>query len=171
MLRTLLTAALVLSIAAPVLAAEPAEQKAEAKPASSAMKVLKNLLTGLQKSAVEGRYRRVRTSAVASVRGAGQEDTDSSKPYWKGGLSEKAAAQQRKERDQLAEAVQMALSGKTDEGSAKLDAFEQEHPKTKLKKEVAEIRARIAEIKAQGGSPDAVEAEPTEAPAQDPDKE
>ncbi|HAH04902.1 MAG TPA: hypothetical protein DCM05_00015 [Elusimicrobia bacterium] len=176
MLKIALTGLFIFAAAAPARAADaarPEEKKAEA-PASatpagkSTRQWFKNLLTGLQKSAVEGKYKRVRASAVASVRGAGQEEADPNKPYWKGGLSEKAAAQVRKEREQLASAVELALSGQAEEARARLDAFEKDNPKSTLKKEVQDIRAKLEDLK---GSEDEAAGTPEPEPTPEPEND
>ena len=124
----------------------------------------KNLLTGLQKSAVEGRYHSGRTSAVAAVRGAGQEEVDAKKPHWKGALSDRQAAEFKKEREEFAAAVELILAGKLAEGSAKLDAFEAAHQKSRLLRDVREARQKLEELKKQGA-----ESKPEPKPEQKPE--
>ncbi|MBI5242674.1 MAG: hypothetical protein HY922_03190 [Elusimicrobia bacterium] len=165
-----------LVIAAPVFAAESAPEKPAqaAKPkAKSGLKWFKQLMQGLQKSAVEGHHRKVRISAVASVRGEPQEKSKGL--YWKGSLSEKQAAQYDKERQEFAAAVELIIAGKLDEGGAKLDAFEGDHPKSKLLKEVQDARRKLQDLKKQDPAGEkgaetapAVE-EKKEAPAQAPE--
>ncbi|HAH07355.1 MAG TPA: hypothetical protein DCM05_12680 [Elusimicrobia bacterium] len=144
--------------AQPAAPEKGAEAARPAKPAGSQW--FKNLLMGLQKSAVESRYRRVRSSAVASVRGAGQEEADPQKPYWKGGLSERQALQTRKEREEFAGAVDAILAGRYDEGGAKLDEFGKAHPASKYLNDVKDARAKLEELRAHG----AVAEEPAPAP-------
>ena len=157
--RMLVIGLSVLATAAPArcaesAAAEKAAPAAASEPAKGGglLKWFKQLKTGLEKSAVEGRYRKVRAGAVAAVRGAGQDDVDPKKPYWKGGLSDKKAAEYNKERAEFKAAVDAILKGEFDEGSKKLDEFEAAHPKSKLMSDVKEARAKLAELKAQGAA-------------------
>jgi hypothetical protein len=157
MLKILLSAVLSLvpglGMAAEAQPAAPEKGAPAAPPARPAgSQWFKNLLMGLQKSAVEGRYRRIRTSAVASVRGAGQEEVDPAKPYWKGGLSDKQAVQTSKERTEFAGAVDAIMAGRYDEGGAKLDEFENAHPKSKYLKDVQDARVKLEELKVQSGA-------------------
>lgn len=126
-----------------------------------------NWKSALERSAVEGRYRRLRTAtAVAAVRGAGQEAADPSKPYWKGGWSEKRSAERQKERAELASAVQLILDGKTAEARAALDAFEKAHPASSFKDDVAAGRAKLEELeKAAAPKPEPAPAAAPAAPA------
>jgi hypothetical protein len=101
----------------------------------------------LERSAVESRYRRgMRTTAVAAVRGAGQGGEDPELPYWKGTWSDKKMAQRLKEREELAQAVELILGGKAAEGAAALAAFEKKHPKSSLLADVHEAQAKLAEM-------------------------
>lgn len=153
--------AVALSVLAPALPARCAQAAsgdktgAAVEPAKGGglLKWFKQLKTGLEKSAVEGRYRKVRAGAVAAVRGAGQEDIDPKKPYWKGGLSDKKATEYKKERDEFKAAVDAILKGDFEGGSKKLDEFEAAHPRSKLLPDVKEARAKLADLKAQGGVP------------------
>ncbi len=160
-IRMLVVALSVLATAVPARCAEPAAAEKAAAPAASApakggglLKWFKNVKTSLEKSAVQGRYRKVRAGAVAAVRGAGQDDVDPKKPYWKGGLSDKKAAEYNKERAEFKVAVDAILKGDFDGGAKKLDEFEAAHPRSKLMSDVKEARAKLAELKAQGGAPE-----------------
>ena len=105
----------------------------------------KNWKQGLEKTVVESRYRRVRTTSVAAVRGDDQA-SDVHKPYWKGSISDKKAAQSMAERKELAAAVDLILAGKKDEASKKLDAFEAAHPKSQYLPDVKEARSKLAQL-------------------------
>ncbi|MFA6030423.1 MAG: hypothetical protein WC969_11255 [Elusimicrobiota bacterium] len=134
-------------VSAQTNAPAPSAEAAPAPAKSSLSQWFKNLKTALEKSAVEGRYRRVRTTAVAAVRGAGQE-TKKDEIYWKSGVSDKAKAQVLKERKEFEAAVALVLEGKLDEADAKLDAFVKDHPKSKFLPDVKEAKAKIAELRA-----------------------
>ncbi|MFH1726054.1 MAG: hypothetical protein ABII00_15710 [Elusimicrobiota bacterium] len=167
---------LVALIAFLTLAAAPrpalwAENKPPAR--RSLMSWFKHWKQALEKSAVEARYRNVRTTAVAAVRGAGQAGADPSKPYWKGTWSDKKAAERMKEREELAEAVSLIIEGKTEGARAKLDAFEKSHPESSFLPDVREGRAKLDELKAEAGASDpgsdegeAASGEPAEAEAE-----
>ncbi|MDE2293263.1 MAG: hypothetical protein KGL53_14365 [Elusimicrobia bacterium] len=101
----------------------------------------------LVRTAVEGRYRTLHSmTAVAAVRGERQDSADPQAPYWKGGWTEKRAAERKKERAELADAVQLILDGKTGEAQAAFDAFDKAHPKSSFKDDVAAGRAKLAEL-------------------------
>lgn len=137
---------------------------APAKPSSSVMSWLKNWKNSLERSAVETRYRKMRTaSAVAAVRGGPQEAANAQKVYWKGGWSEKRDAERMKERKELAAVVGLMMDGKAAEAREALDAFEKAHPQSSFLSDVAEARAKLEE----GGSKPAAEpAKAATAPAQ-----
>ena len=101
----------------------------------------------------------------AAGAGAGQEEADPQKPYWKGGLSERQALQTRKEREEFAGAVDAILAGRYDEGGAKLDEFGKAHPASKYLNDVKDARAKLEELRAHG----AVAEEPAPAPAPAPE--
>jgi TolA-binding protein len=128
------------------------------------MKWFKNMKKGLERSAVEGRYRKVSTTAVAAVRGGLQEEAAPEKPQFKGGLSDKAAVRQMKEREELKAAVEKIIAGEYDEGERLLNEFEKAHPKSKEIKSVSEAREKLAELRKETQPQPAPEMKP-EAPA------
>lgn len=109
---------------------------------------LTHLKQGLEKSAVEGSYRKTNTQAQAAVRGSQQKADDPGKPYWKGGHEQKLAAQRKKERAELAAAVRDVLEGRVAEGEKKLDAFIAAYPASKYAKDAKEALRKVAELKA-----------------------
>lgn len=142
---------------------EPAQKPSQPAALSAKMESLnkwfKNWKNALEKSAVEGRYRKTRSTAVAAVRGAGQTAEDPTKPFWKGTWSAKKLAERNAERQELASAVDLLLGGKLEEGVAGLDAFEKKHPYSTLLEDVREARGKAADLMAEGaGSPEPVPA-------------
>ncbi len=120
----------------------------------SLMSWFRHFKHALERSAVESRYRRgTRMTAVAAVRGAGQESEDPTKPYWKGTFSSKKSAQRMKEREELAEAVELVLEGYLDAAKQRLDAFEAAHPTSGLLSDVEEARVKIREVRAAQEAP------------------
>ncbi|MFC1679721.1 hypothetical protein ACFL2T_05875 [Elusimicrobiota bacterium] len=143
---------------------------ADSEPASrltSVKKWFNHWRLALKKSAVEARYRRMSTTSVAAVRGAGQKGADPAKPYWKGSWSEKAATQRMKEREALAAAVDLILDGKTKEAEGKLDAFEKSYPKSTLLADVKLARAKLEEFKREIASPEPAPAKEEVAPVEE----
>lgn len=130
-----------------------AAPSAVSKPAKKAKPKLgqwfKHWKNALERSAVEGRYRRVRTGSVAAVRGTPQKDAAAGEIYWKSGVSDKVKAQLLKERAELAEAAELILQGKLQEGRERLDAFEKAHPKSEFNGDVLEARAHLDELSKQ----------------------
>ena len=118
----------------------------------------------IKRSAVESRYKKVRTTSVAAVRGAGQSGDDPKKPYWKGSWSAKRAGERNAERVELEKAVEAILKGDIAAGQAALEAFEKAHPASSLLADVREAKGQLAELKA-AKEPKPVEAaKPVEAP-------
>lgn len=149
----------VLALAA--LVSGPARAEEDAKPKSNVMSWFKNWKNALERSAVEGKYRKMRTAtAVAAVRGSGQAATDPDEAYWKGGWSEKREKERAKERSELAAAVGLIFEEKPAEARAALDAFEKAHPKSSFLGEVKEARAKLDEMEGK----DVVEAKPEAKP-------
>lgn len=136
----------------PVPAAEVAASTASSKE-TSIKSWFKLWRTALQKSVVEGRYRKMKSTSVAAVRGAGQAEDDPAKPYWKGSWSEKRAAQRMKERQELEAATSLVLEGKLDEAELKFKDFEQAHPRSGFLKEIKEARTQMEALKAETASP------------------
>lgn len=161
--RTLLLSS-VLALVLPVsaYAADAPAAPAAAAPASSLSSWFKHWQLALKKSAVEARYRKVRTTSVAAVRGAGQKGSDPKKVAWKGGWSEKKAAERMREREELSAAVDLILNGKTDEAQAALDAFEKNHPMSGLLTDVREAKGKLAEMRSAGAVPAEAEAKPAQ---------
>lgn len=160
----------VLAVAALVPGPARAEEDAKGKP--GVMSWFKNWKNALERSAVEGKYRKMRTAtAVAAVRGSGQAAADSDEAYWKGGWSEKREKERVKERGELAAAVGLIFEEKPAEARAALDAFEKAHPKSSFMAEVKDARAKLDEIEGKGqaaaeAKPEAkTEAKAAEAPA------
>ena len=91
----------------------------------------------------------MRTGSVAAVRGAPQKDAAAGEIYWKSGVSDKVKAQLLKERAELAEAAELILQGKLQEGRERLDAFEKAHPKSDFGGDVLEARAHLDELSKQ----------------------
>ncbi|HBL16922.1 MAG: hypothetical protein A2X36_15790 [Elusimicrobia bacterium GWA2_69_24] len=163
-----LSSALALAVPGPAQAADAPAAAAAPAPASSLSSWFKHWQLALKKSAVEARYRKVRTTSVAAVRGAGQKGEDPKKVAWKGGWSEKKAAERMKEREELSAAVDLILNGKTDEAQAALDAFEKSHPLSGLLTDVREAKVKLAEMRGAAPTPAAAEvkpAQPAETPA------
>jgi len=133
------------------------------KKVESIKKWFKHWRLALKRSAVEGRYRRTNTTAVAAVRGAGQADEDPMAPYWKGTWSAKKNEERLKERAELEAAVDLILEEKYDEAASALDAFEEAHPSSTMLKDVAEARENLAALK---GDPPAAQTAP-ETPAEE----
>jgi hypothetical protein len=155
----------VVTLLAALAAGAARAEDAKAKP--GVMSWFKNWKSSLERSAVEGKYRKMRTATgVAAVRGSGQAAVDSDEAYWKGGWSEKREKERAKERGELAAAVGLIMDGKGDEARAALAAFETAHPKSSFLGEVKEARAKLDEMegKAAPEAP-AAEAKPAAAPA------
>jgi hypothetical protein len=148
-------------LAVALLGSVPAQAQDDAKGKSGVLSWFKNWKNALERSAVEGKYRKMRTATgVAAVRGSAQTAADPDETYWKGGWSEKREKERAKERGELAAAVGLIMEGKGDEARAALAAFEKEHPKSSFLGEVKEARAKLDEM--EGKVPAA--AKPEEAP-------
>lgn len=150
---TMIRGVLVVSLA--FIAVAPS--RAEEPKSASVLSWFKNWKNALERSAVEGKYRRMRTStAVAAVRGSGQSSKDADAPYWKGGWSDKRVAERMKEREELAAAVGLIFDEKLSDARAALDAFEKAHPKSSFLDEVSDARAKLDELegKAPPAAPD-----------------
>jgi hypothetical protein len=143
MKKIFLTVLLGAAVAAPARSAEEAPKSA----VSSLRMWFQHLKEGLSESAVSGHYQKANVTAVAAVRGAAQDSVEPEKPQWKGGKSKKAQ-QQKAERPGFVKAGELITEGKTQEGSAGLDAFEKAHPKSPLLKDVREARAKLKEMDA-----------------------
>ncbi|MBI5629822.1 MAG: hypothetical protein HY921_02930 [Elusimicrobia bacterium] len=108
-----------------------------------------HLKEGLSESAVADRYQKgAKVTAVAAVRGSPQEAVNPDKPAWKTGKKSKKDALCRAEMRELSQVADFALEGKTAEAEQTFAAFKAAHPKPLLAKEVQEIEAKLAELKA-----------------------
>lgn len=175
-MRRVVLLTLVFTLGAAALGPVRAEDKAKKEAPSrwaSLRTWFKHWKQALEKSAVEGRYRKKRSTAVAAVRGSAQDEKDPKKPYWKGTWSSKKRAERMKEREELAKAVELILKEKPVEAKAKLDAFEKAHPKSSFLPDVKEARAKLAELQASAGASAAPEtpAAPSEEAAVPPKEE
>ncbi|MFA5140486.1 MAG: hypothetical protein WC728_14750 [Elusimicrobiota bacterium] len=142
---------------APQASPDTAQHSGAAAPAkdSSVKTWFKHWRLALQKSVVEGRYRKMKATSVAAVRGASQAEEDPTKPYWKGSWSEKRAAERMAERKELEAAVSLILDGKTEEAERAFSAFEQTHPRSSFLQDIKDARAQIAAMKAESVKPQA----------------
>lgn len=132
------------------LAAAPAA----AEGTSGVLSWFKNWKNSLERSAVEGKYRKMRTATgVAAVRGNPLVRVDPAEAYWKGGWTEKREKERAQERGELAAAAALLEGGQRDEGRAALDAFETAHPKSSFSGEVKEARAKLDEVDGKAPAP------------------
>lgn len=145
-------AVLMLGWGVAVHAAEGAKSEAPRPKPSMLRTWFKHLKEGLSESSVAGSFQKSRVTAVAAVRGAPQGAVEPDKPQWKGGAKAKKAEQLKKEKAELASAVDLILEGKVKEGEAGLEAFEKAHPKSPLLADVAEAREKLKELEA-GAAP------------------
>lgn len=142
--------------AAPAAAAPAATtaQKAEAAVftlSSSVLTWFQHVKEGLAESSVATRRQHGRITAVAAVRGEGQEDVDPSQPVWKSAVAGKKSKAFRAQRKELSAAVDAILAGNYDEGRQKLDAFEKAHAKSPMLADAREIRGKLDDAVAQAG--------------------
>ena len=101
-----------------------------------------NLLKGL-KSKVQKKFEsKNRVSAVAAVRGA-KQGTDAEAPYWKGGVSEKAAKKLAEEKKLLTDAVQLVVDGDLTQGRAALEKFVKDNPESLYVPDAKEALANL----------------------------
>jgi TolA-binding protein len=136
-------AALMLSAAARAEDAKPAPAPAAAAPATlpsapavrdSVMTFLRNLKLALTQSAVsDQRNRASSTAAVAAVRGKDQSSdiANPDEPSIKGDAAAAKSQKMRAENAEFEKAVDLLLSGKTDDGVKALEAFKAAHPKSR----------------------------------------
>ncbi len=108
--------------------------------------------SGLKKSSVQGRFKNVRTTAVAAVRGS-KQDSNPNLPYWKGTWSDKKSAEREAERKELEASIELVLAGNIEGAGAALDAFEKKHPKSTLLADVAEARLQLTALKEASAPP------------------
>lgn len=149
-----------LLLAAAILAAGPGVAQ-ESSRLESLKTWFKHLRQGLMESSVDS-YNKSRkgVTAVAAVRGAKQASANPDKPDWSTGNRSKKAAV-KKERQELASAAEHIVLGKFAEGRAALDAFDRDHPSSKLAPEAATMRAKLRELETLAAKP----AEPSQAEA------
>jgi len=121
---------------------------AEAGPRSSKKGLgwFANWKKGLMSSAVDLMRQKRSLTSVAAVRGAGQKVDDPSKPYLRGTPAQKAERRARKEREELAAAVDLVLGGDPAAGAKALDAFEAAHPDSAFLGDVKAARERLATL-------------------------
>ncbi|MFA6317120.1 MAG: hypothetical protein WC943_06850 [Elusimicrobiota bacterium] len=172
MRKTLLMAAVL--CAALGGAAFGAPEPAKPKPAKTWLRTwFEHLKQGLSESAVQGNYQKARVTAVAAVRGSEQELSDKNVPSWKAGARTRKALRNKAERQEFAKAVDLILEGKSEEGVAALEAFEDAHPKSPLLVDVREAREKARQMdspEVEAGSapaeaaPEAATPEPSGAP-------
>ncbi|MBI4346097.1 MAG: hypothetical protein HY553_04540 [Elusimicrobia bacterium] len=154
-----------LIIAAMLVAAPCLAEDAPPAPARSAWadvkKWLGELRTAISESAVTRHQKQKRGAlAVAAVRGHKQLLDDPAKPYWKGTAATKQEREERRERAELAAALDLALEGKNEAATAALDAFEAAHPNSALLADCRQAREKLKAAEA----PAAEEAAPPPMP-------
>ncbi|TPW19844.1 MAG: hypothetical protein FD126_2279, partial [Elusimicrobia bacterium] len=137
----LVVAALCAAVAGPVRAEDSPKEK------SGVLSWFKNWKNTLERSAVEGKYRKMRSATgVAAVRGEEQTAANPEEAYWKDEISEKTEKARMKERAELDAAVTFIMDGKPAEARAALDVFEKEHPKSSFLGQVKEARGKLDEM-------------------------
>jgi hypothetical protein len=152
----------------------------EAKPAPTAkesvMTFFQHLKESLSQSAVASQRKRNRVGSVAAVRGADQSSplADPNEPVLKGDARSKKDKAQAAEDAEFAKAVDLVISGKTQDGVRALEAFKAQHPKSRNLDKVEQaidqakglIAAKPAEVPAPAAAASAVPA-PAASPAAD----
>ncbi|HOX23165.1 MAG TPA: hypothetical protein PLL10_06850 [Elusimicrobiales bacterium] len=122
------------------------QQKTAAQPGNKAWfeSTLKSM-----KTRVSGKFHSsgVRSGAVAAVRGSKMGD-NAEKPYWKGGISEKAAKKLEIEKAEFAAALELAVAGKSSEAAAALQKFLTDNPDSTLTGEVKEALSMLNAVPA-----------------------
>lgn len=157
---SLVVLALCAAAAAPVRAEDAPKEK------PGVLSWFKNWKNTLERSAVEGKYRKMRTATgVAAVRGEEQTAANPEEAYWKDEVSEKTEKARTKERAELDAAVTLIMDGKNAEARAALDVFEKEHPKSSFIGQVNEARAKLDELEGKAPAPKPAAAEPKAEPA------
>ncbi|HVA67252.1 MAG TPA: hypothetical protein VNK24_10075 [Elusimicrobiota bacterium] len=130
--------------------------KADALPAPVATWLL-HLKDALTQTTLTSEYQKGDVAQVAAVRGARQDVPGADKPVWKGGFSDQARAELKKERAALAQGVTLLLKGRVAEGRAQILAFEKQYPRSRLRGAAEEALRKTA--------PGAPAAPKTDAPA------
>ncbi len=168
LMAVVVVAAWAVVAAAPALAADP---KAGAA-ASDILSWFQRLEAGLSSSLLGNSLQtREDAAAVASVRAAPQSASDAESPAWIGGIRYERLAETKKEKKELAGAVDLVVQGRIKEGSAALEAFEKAHPKSPYMKDAMEARRKIEDLEKQAPKkegPTAASAAPASGPAPDP---
>ncbi len=135
--------------------AAEASRPSSAPPGSEILSWFKRLEAGLSSSLLGAAPRAGRdVAAVAAVRAAGQPAADLNTPAWIGGIHYERLAALKKERKDLAQAINLVLQGRLKEGRAALDAFEKAHPKSSLMKDAMEARRKLAALQAAASKKD-----------------
>jgi hypothetical protein len=148
-MKKLLMLAVLTLTAAPLYAQEPREKPSAASRFGAGLRQwFLHVKEGLTESSVSSQRQKARITAVAAVRGAEQGEVDPAAPVWKSASGAKKAKATKKERAELAAAVDSALAGDLDGANAKLDAFEAAHEGSLLLTEAKEIRAKLKEAQA-----------------------
>jgi chemotaxis response regulator CheB len=142
-----------LLLAGPVLAADA---KPAPSPRESMMTFFRHLKDSLAQSAVQGERKRNR---VGSVAGADQSSplADPNEPVLKGDARSRKDKAAMAEDAEFAKAVDLVLTGKSDEGVQALEAFKNKHPKSRNLDKVQQAIDAVKSLTAQK-SPDAVPA-------------
>lgn len=136
---------------------KPAARGRRAKP-GGVMGWFANLKQGLAMSAVGRYHQRRRADSVAAVRGAKRNIEDPARPYIKDPADAALAKQDSAERAELAAAVDLIMTGRSEEGRRKLDEFEAAHPdsaylqEARKAKEMMQGLAPAAAPAAEGGA-------------------
>src|SRR3569832_522035 len=117
------TAALAALLLAGSVRAEDAKPAPTAK--ESVMTFFKHLMVSLSQSAVQSERKHNRVGSVAAVRGADQSSprADPNEPVLKGDARSKKDKAQAAEDAEFAKAVDLVLTGKTQDGVRALEAF------------------------------------------------
>ncbi len=137
--------------AVPCSAADPkdpkagtADPKAGAPAASDILSWFQRLEAGLRSSLLgNARQDREDAAAVAAVRAAPQSASNAEAPAWVGGILYERMDALKKEKKELANAVDLIVKGRFAEGSKALIAFETAHPKSSLLKDALEAQRKL----------------------------
>ncbi|HVC08555.1 MAG TPA: hypothetical protein VNH15_01280 [Elusimicrobiota bacterium] len=119
----------------------PAKTEALSIPAETWLTHLKDALT---QTTLSGEYQKGDVAQVAAVRGARQQVPSADKPVWKGGFSDQARVELKKERAALAQGVDLLLQGRLAEGRAQILAFEKQYPRSRLRGAAEEALRKTA---------------------------
>ncbi|NLO92223.1 MAG: hypothetical protein GX410_09585 [Elusimicrobia bacterium] len=144
--------------------AQAADTKAKQAPAGNKTWFESTLKS--MKTRVSGKFHSsgMKAGAVAAVRGD-QKGEDAEKPYWKGGISEKAAKKLETEKAEFAAGLELAVSGKNDEAYQAFQKFLTDNPSSTLVPDVKEALTKL-NPPAQQAVAASTEAAQPQAPAQ-----